>query len=168
MNFGGGRMGRLWWFIAAVVLAGAGVLTWSSWSAVAQAPVQVETVVGDLQIPWAAEFTADGRIFLTERRGAIRVIRDGKVDAQPWASIQVAPVGEGGLLGLALSPDFARSGVVYVYHTYQDGGRLWNRVVRMVASGGLGRVPQGTIARSPGAGGREWGRRQCGADGHVC
>src|SRR3989441_12675765 len=153
MNFGGGRMGRLWWFVAAVVLAGTGVLTWSSWTAVAQTPVQVETVVGDLQIPWAAEFTPDGRIFLTERPGAIRVIRDGKVDAQPWATIQVAPVGEGGLLGLALAPDFARSGLVYVYHTYQDGGRLWNRVVRMVTSGGTGREVKGIVDRSPGAGG---------------
>src|SRR5438132_12264439 len=105
---------RRWWFLTAVALVAVSALAWRGWTAVAQTSVQVETVVGDLQIPWAAEFAPDGRIFLTERRGAIRVIRDGKVDAQPWATILVAPVGEGGLLGLALAPDFASRGVVYV------------------------------------------------------
>jgi len=160
-------MSRLWWFVAAVVLAGASALTWSTWTAVAQTPVQVETVVGDLQIPWAAEFAPDGRIFFTERRGAIRVVRDGKVDVQPWATIQVAPVGEGGLMGLALAPDFARSGVVYVYHTYQDGGRLWNRVVRMVTGGGLGRVDNVIIDRIPGAVVHDGGRIKFGPDGKL-
>src|SRR5438876_2111773 len=75
----GGHM-RRWWFLTTVALVAVSALAWRGWTADAQTPVQVETVVGDLQIPWEAEFAPDGRIFLTERPGRIRIIRDGRVD----------------------------------------------------------------------------------------
>lgn len=158
---------RRWWFLTAVALVGVSAPVWRGWVANAQTPVQVETVVGDLQIPWAAEFAPDGRIFLTERSGRIRVIRGGRVDPRPWAEIQVAHVGEGGLLGLALDPDFARTGFVYVYHTYQDSGRLWNRVVRLVDRGGQGQVDKVVIDRIPGAVVHDGGRIKFGPDGKL-
>src|SRR2546427_3406369 len=158
---------RRWWFLTTVALVAVSALAWRGWTADAQTAVQVETVVGDLQIPWEAEFAPDGRLFLTERPGRIRIIRDGRVDPQPWAEIQVAHVGEGGLLGLALAPDFARTGFVYAYHTYQDGGRLWNRVVRMVSSGGGGRGWKKIFFRPPRAGGHDRGPGQIWAPGEL-
>jgi len=158
---------RRWWFLATVALVAVSALAWRGWTADAQSAVQVETVVRDLQIPWEAEFAPDGRLFLTERPGRIRVVSDGRLETRPWAELQVAHVGEGGLLGLALAPDFARTGFVYAYHTYQDGGRLWNRVVRMVSSGGAGRIEKIIFDRIPGAAVHDGGRIKFGPDGKL-
>ncbi len=133
----------------------------------AQAQVQAETVVGGLQIPWSADFAPDGRIFLTERPGRIRVIRDGRLDPQPWATVPVAHVGEGGLLGLALAPDFASNRAVYIYYTYQEGGGTWNRVVRMVERDGRGQVDRVIIDRIPGTTVHDGGRLKFGPDGKL-
>jgi glucose/arabinose dehydrogenase len=124
-------------------------------------------MVADLAIPWAAEFAPDGRIFFTERPGRVRVIRDDRLDPQPWATIPVAHVGEGGLLGLALAPDFARLGAVYLYHTYQEGGGLWNRVVRLVDRNGRGVMDKVIIDRIPGASVHDGGRIKFGPDGKL-
>lgn len=156
------------WVGAGVALAAISALASGGWFVQAQTPVQLETVVEGLHIPWAAEFAPDGRIFLTERPGTVRVVRDGKVDLRPWAEIQVAHVGEAGLLGLALAPDFARTGAVYVYHTYDDGGRLWNRVVRLVSrGGGSGQIDKVIIDRIPGGVVHDGGRIRFGPDGKL-
>ncbi len=160
-------MRGIWLGGLTVVLAAAVAMAWIGSESFAQTAVQADTVIGDLAIPWAAEFAPDGRIFLTERPGRIRVIRDGRLDPQPWATIQVAHVGEGGLLGLALAPDFARSGFVDVYHTYQDGGRLWNRVVRLVDRNGRGQMDKVIIDRIPGAVVHDGGRIKFGPDGKL-
>ncbi|MDR7402679.1 MAG: PQQ-dependent sugar dehydrogenase [Armatimonadota bacterium] len=127
----------------------------------------VEVVVSGLQIPWAVAFAPDGRFFVTERPGRIRVVRDGRLDPQPWAVLEVAHVGEGGLLGLALAPEFARSGALYVYHTYRDDGRLWNRVVRLVERDGRGQVDRVILDRIPGAVVHDGGRILFGPDGRL-
>ena len=91
--------------------------------------INVEVVVEQLDIPWEMAFAPDGRIFLTERPGNIRIVKDGQLQARPWMKLDVAAVGEGGLLGLALDPNFAQNHLVYVYHTYRTAdGQLQNRV----------------------------------------
>lgn len=129
--------------------------------------VQVEVVVRNLEIPWAADFAPDGRIFLTERPGRIRIIRQGQLDPQPWATLPVAHVGEGGLLGLVLAPDFPRTGFVYIYHTYEQDGKLWNRVVRMVERQGRGQIDRVLLDRIPGASVHDGGRLKFGPDGKL-
>jgi glucose/arabinose dehydrogenase len=151
----------------AVALAMTAVLTWSASRGQAQSQVQTQTVISDLQIPWAAEFAPDGRLFLTERPGRIRIVRDGRLDPQPWATIRVAHVGEGGLLGLALAPDFARSGFVYVYHTYEADGRLWNRVIRLIDQNGRGQINRVIFNQIPGAVVHDGGRIKFGPDGKL-
>src|SRR5574341_392368 len=74
---------------------------------------------------------------------------------------------EGGLLGLALAPDVARSGFVYIYHTYEAGGRLWNRVVRLVDRNGRGEMDRVIIDRIPGAVFHDGGRIAFGPDGKL-
>ncbi len=155
------------WYGVAGVLAAVLVLIWPGSRGEGQPRVQADTVVSDLQIPWAGEFAPDGRLFLTERPGRIRTIRGGKLDPQPWATIPVAHVGEGGLLGLALAPDFARSGFVYVYHTYEESGRLWNRVVRLADRDGRGQVDRVIFDRIPGAVVHDGGRIKFGPDGKL-
>jgi glucose/arabinose dehydrogenase len=94
--------------------------------------LRVETVATGLEAPWALAFVPDGRIFVTERAGRLRVLTpEGALEPEPVAEIDgVAAEGEGGLLGLAVDPDFERNGNLFLYHTYRDESGLHNRVVR--------------------------------------
>ena len=73
------------------------------------------TVVADgLDHPWALGFLPDGRMLVTERSGQLRVISEGVV-GEPIAGVPaVYNQGQGGLLDLALAPDFATSGQIYL------------------------------------------------------
>jgi len=157
---------RSWFLLMVIVVAGI-LLTRSGWRSQGQAQVQVETVVGNLQIPWSVDFAPDDRIFITERPGRIRILRDGRLDPEPWATLEVAHVGEGGLLGLTLAPDFARSSFVYVYHTYRDEGRVWNRVVRLADRNGRGQPDKVLLDRIPGTNVHDGGRLKFGPDGKL-
>ncbi len=92
-------------------------------------PVGVETLATGLEVPWDMERAPDGRIFVTERPGRIRVIDSTGLQASSWATLDVYDQSEAGLLGLALSPDFPRDGHVYVAATFlRAGGGLPSRV----------------------------------------
>ena len=77
---------------------------------------------------------ADGRIFVTQQEGAIRVIKDGVLLPTPFATVTVDSTGERGLVGITLHPDFARNGYVYIYATRIEGGSH-NRISRFTAAG---------------------------------
>ena len=90
------------------------------------APVGLDTVASGLEVPWSLDFAHDGRIFLTERVGRIRVIEKDALQPEAWAELavfaqdeQLKP--ESGLMGIALAPDFATSGHVYVMGTFRKG-----------------------------------------------
>ena len=101
----------------------------------------VDTVASGLEVPWALAFAPDGRLFVTERVGRIRVIENGALREQPWATIPVAAQGEAGLLGLAVAPDFATSHAIYVVATVGRGDGLVNQVVRLTDENGVGVRP---------------------------
>ncbi len=93
-----------------------------------QAQPRVTVVVGGLEVPWALAFASDGRLFITERPGRIRVFVDGRLAPQPLATLPVAARGEGGLMGLALDPEFAKTGRMFVCYTMSKRGSLVNRL----------------------------------------
>jgi len=77
-------------------------------------------VASGLTIPvYATAPPFDARIFAVELAGRIRVVENGTPLATPFLDIgaRITTVGEGGLLGLAFPPDFAQSGLFYVYYT---------------------------------------------------
>ena len=79
---------------------------------------QVEIVVEGLEVPWEIAFMPDGRALVTERPGRVRLLeRDRSLRDAPVAEVEVSEQGEGGLLGLALDPDFGENGLVYLYFT---------------------------------------------------
>ena len=92
----------------------------------------VEVVAQNLEIPWAMAFAPDGRMFITERPGRVRVFERGQLVAAPALSLtDVAAVGEGGLLGIAVHPDFATNHFVFLAYTARlAGGGRETRVVR--------------------------------------
>jgi glucose/arabinose dehydrogenase len=97
----------------------------------------VEVIATNLEITWALAFAPDGRLFFTERPGRVRVMQGGQVLATPALTLSdVAASGEGGLLGLALHPDFATNHFVYLaYDARLAGGGRETRLVRYRESG---------------------------------
>ncbi|PZU50223.1 MAG: hypothetical protein DI568_03610 [Sphingomonas sp.] len=76
-----------------------------------------------LSHPWGIAWLPDGRALVTERGGALRIVgKDGRVGAKVSGVPTVAAVGQGGLLDVALHPDFARNGLVYLTHSVGDSG----------------------------------------------
>lgn len=102
----------------------------------------IETVASGLVTPWAMAFAPDGRIFITERLGRIRIVDKGVLAEEPWATVPVREVGEAGLMGIAVSPDFDRTRHVFVVGAFRDGeDDLVNRVVRFTEKNGKGTEP---------------------------
>jgi len=85
---------------------------------------KVETVVSGLEVPWSIVFTPDGRMFITERPGRIRVVEGGRLRPEPLATIaDVETSGETGLMGLTLHPGFATNHLLYLSYAYRGGGK---------------------------------------------
>jgi glucose/arabinose dehydrogenase len=134
------------------------------------ATINVEVVVTGLEAPWAIDFAPDGRIFVTERPGRVRIIRNGQLLDEPWTTIDVATGGESGLLGLALDPKFQNNGLVYLAHTYVDGeGNVINRLVRMRdnPSGEKGILDTILVDGIKGASNHDGGRLRFGPDNKI-
>lgn len=127
----------------------------------------IEVVASNLEVPWAMDFADDGRIFFTERVGRVRVIDDGKLIDEPVFVKEVARVGEAGMLGLALDPDFGKNEQIYVYYTYDDSGRLWNRVSKLVKSEIDDYREEVLVDNIPGGGIHDGGRIKFGPDGKL-
>jgi glucose/arabinose dehydrogenase len=74
---------------------------------------KVETMAAGLENPWAIAFLPDARKLITERPGKLRVLdKDGKLSEIPGVP-EVAAIGQGGLLDIALAPDFEKSRRIY-------------------------------------------------------
>ncbi len=113
--------------------------------------VTAEVVVEGLEVPWALAFAPGGRILVTERAGRIRVVKDGLLLDTPFATLEVASVSESGLMGIALHPDFANNGYVFVCYTHLEGRRLTNRVARLTDVNGAGTGLRIVLDEIPGA-----------------
>ena len=75
----------------------------------------------------------DGRFFVAQQGGALRVVKNGTLLAAPFVTLPVDSAGERGLIGVALHPGFASNGYVYVYRTVTQNG-THNRISRYTAS----------------------------------
>lgn len=93
-------------------------------------PIQVEEVVSGLEVPWGVAFLPNGDLLVTERPGRVRLVQNGQLQPSPVVTIPATERGEGGLLGIALHPDFADNRLFYLYYTTDAGGALTNRVER--------------------------------------
>jgi glucose/arabinose dehydrogenase len=93
------------------------------------------TVIEDLRIPWEMRFLPDGRLLITEREGRVVLADVGSGAVTEVGRIDVRARGEGGLMGLALDPDFPRTPAIYVSFTHAQEGDTRNRVSRFTLSG---------------------------------
>jgi glucose/arabinose dehydrogenase len=85
---------------------------------------KVRTTIEGLQLPWSTVFLPDGTAVISERDSALlKSVRNGRIST--IGSIpNVVPGGEGGLMGLALSPDFATDRFLYAYYTAAEDNRI--------------------------------------------
>jgi len=108
--------------------------------------IKVETYARGLVHPWGLAFLPDGRLLVTERPGRLRIVaQDGTLSAAVQGLPKVYASGQGGLLDVAASPDFATSGLVFLsYAEPREGGKNGTAVARgkLVAEGGGGRLDQ--------------------------
>ncbi len=91
-------------------------------------------VTNGLSNPTAFAIAPDGRIFVCEQGGTLRVIKNGSLLASPFLTVTVDTMGERGLLGVAFDPNFAVNQHVYIYYTATTPA-IHNRVSRFTASG---------------------------------
>jgi aldose sugar dehydrogenase len=127
---------------------------------------RVETVLTGLEIPWSLAFAPDGRLFVTERPGRVRIVNLSTFTSEIALTLNgVYTQGEAGLLGLALDPGFAQNRFVYLYYSAVSGSGAVNRIERYRETGGrlgeravlLDGIPAATI--------HDGGRLKFGPDG---
>jgi glucose/arabinose dehydrogenase len=152
--------------LGGLLLAGCGLLPPAQQDQGGQAPGlgagfgAAETVASNLEAPWALAFLPGGDALVSERDSArILRLRPG-AEPQEVATVPgVAPRGEGGLLGIAVSPDYQRDRLIYAYFSAAGD----NRIVRFRP----GQAPQVLLAGIPSAAIHNGGRIAFGPDGML-
>jgi glucose/arabinose dehydrogenase len=129
--------------------------------------VGVTVYADNLDTPWSLVFLPDGRAFVSERPGRIRLI-DQRGLAMPVGYVEVAGGGEAGLMGLALHPRFPAAPYLYAMHTHAAEDRtITNRVVRFVFDGQALRFDRVILGGIPGGHIHDGGRIAFGPDGNL-
>ncbi|MEO5981607.1 MAG: PQQ-dependent sugar dehydrogenase [Pedococcus sp.] len=122
------------------------------------------TVAKDLDVPWATAFLPDGSALLTLRDEArLLQVRDGQDPVDLGRVDGVQPGGEGGLLGVAVSPTFASDRSIFLYTTTAQD----NRVVRVRFEDGKPSQQRAILTGIPKAGHHDGGRLKFGPDGFL-
>ena len=91
------------------------------------------TFASGLVNPTAMAFAPDGRLFVCQQGGQLRVVKNGSVLVTPFVTVTTTSSGERGLLGVAFDPNFATNQFVYVYYTATTPA-IHNRVSRFTAN----------------------------------
>ncbi|MFN3188526.1 MAG: PQQ-dependent sugar dehydrogenase [Candidatus Paceibacteria bacterium] len=124
----------------------------------------IEVIVENLSVPWGIVFLPDGDLLVTERSG--RLVRIGN-NSQIIEVNGVSAQGEGGLLGIALHPQYEENSLLYLYMTKEDGSGLINQVERYKLENNELVNREVILANIPGARNHDGGRIAFGPDGYL-
>jgi glucose/arabinose dehydrogenase len=127
----------------------------------------VEIIAQGLQAPRSIDISKDGRIFVSEKRGSIRVVDNGTLLTEPVGDIKAENIGDAGLLGLTLHPNFTQNHLFYVYYTYSNGTGLFNKVLMLEESNNRIIDSKTILDGIPGDDYRDGGRIKFGPDGKI-
>ncbi|MDB5553604.1 MAG: glucose dehydrogenase protein [Rhizobium sp.] len=92
--------------------------------------IKVDVLASGLENPWAVEVLPDGAYIVTERPGRLRIIRDGKLSEPIVGLPGIAVRGQGGLLDVALSPDFSKDRTIFLTAALAYDGGAGTGVIR--------------------------------------
>lgn len=127
--------------------------------------IPTEVVARNLDIPWGVDFLPDGAAVVTERSSG-RILRVGPESGPDGLTVEevqtldeVTPVGEGGLLGIAVSPDYSEDQTVFLYYTTDQD----NRIARLR----LGKEPEPILTGIPRDTVHHGGQLAFGPDGYL-
>lgn len=95
-----------------------------------EASVDVEVLASGLEHPWGLEVLPDGTILITERSGALRLLRGDTLSGPIRGVPEVAARGQGGLLDVALANDFAESRTLFLSYSTRGNGGLGTAIAR--------------------------------------
>lgn len=130
-----------------------------------------EVLLDGLDVPVKMAAAPDGRLFFNElATGRVRVVgADGVLRGTPVASLPVQTGGENGLLGIAVDPDFAGNGRLYVFATTPAEGQqpVRNRVLRLTLAGDVSVATEVLVDDLPAAALHNGGDLQFGPDGML-
>jgi glucose/arabinose dehydrogenase len=93
-------------------------------------PLQADVIVRGLEHPWGVAFLPDGDAIVTERPGRIRILSDGKLSKPVRGVPKVTASGQGGLLDIAVSPNFASDHLIYFSFSQPGRGGSGTAVAR--------------------------------------
>jgi len=140
-------------FIASLAIAGTAIGDRSRVATPATEDFTIATLASGLDTPWDLAWGPDSIIWVSERGGRISRVDPVSGRRAVVGTLAVRQSGEGGLMGIAFHPDFAREPYVYAMHTYAgDAGTTMNRLVRMRWDGNALGAPTVLLDRIPGAG----------------
>lgn len=128
-------------------------------------PSLVGTIATDLEVPWGIAFLPDGDALVTERDSARVLLLTGPDHevVEVGTLAEAAPEGEGGLLGIAVSPTYAEDQLVYLYLTTATD----NRVVRATFDGEALGEPEPILTGIPNGFIHDGGQLAFGPDGYL-
>lgn len=114
---------------------------------------EISEIASGLDIPWDLALSRDGGIFITERGGKVKVLQTNGDVGEIGNFPQVSEIGESGMTGLALHPDFLNNGFIFIYYSYRKGASVSNRISRFYFDGAklvqekiiLDNIPGGSI-----------------------
>lgn len=91
----------------------------------------ITTIADGLQHPWGMTFLPDGDILVTERPGRLRIIKQGKLQSEAISGLpSIAAKGQGGLLDVALHPEYTKNGWIYLSYVAGTANRFGTEVGR--------------------------------------
>lgn len=143
--------------------------------------IRKENWITGLEAPWSLVFLPNGDALVSERPGRIRLIRQGVLQSKPYAVFETtrgaASVGdfflnlfargEGGLMGLAVHPNFDKEPYIYAMYTWRGKQGVRNRIVRLHHQGDHGSFDKIVLGGVPGALFHNGGRLAFGPDGML-
>ncbi|RJQ36308.1 PKD domain-containing protein, partial [Candidatus Parcubacteria bacterium] len=128
--------------LAMVIGVLGGIIPHSAFAAIFEPGFEVETVASGFVLPTAMAFAPDGRIFIAQKGGTVRVVKDGVLLPDPVITLtDINTFGDRGLIGIATDPNFLSNGYLYLSYTYENtpgsnfSGSKTGRIVRVTMAG---------------------------------
>ncbi|MBU3810458.1 MAG: PQQ-dependent sugar dehydrogenase [Candidatus Niameybacter stercoravium] len=131
-----------------------------------QFPYDIRPIAQNLYVPWAIDISSEGNLYFTERSGSIRVIEYGALRSEPLITLPppFISTGEGGLMGIALDPNFTQNHYLYVMHSYTQNNQIYNRVMRLLEISNRASIDRIILDQIPGGRIHNGGRIKIGPD----
>lgn len=126
---------------------------------------EMEVVLDNLDIPWEIAFISTEESLVSQRPGTLLHVKNGQIETINIPDVE--HIGEGGLLGMALDPQFDENNYVYLYFTVDDSNGITNTVLRYTLEGTALTDEYTVLDNIPGARTHNGGRIAFGLDGYL-